>query len=82
VVQSTKEILDDLEPSKKIRQSIKVIGRTMYCFACFAEDPSPKEIAAIYCACGMFLCTFHMIRHKCQVISRMEYDKEMTASLA
>ena len=80
--ESTKEILDDLEPSKKVRQSVKVIGRTMYCFACYAEDPSPNEVAAFYCACGMFLCTFHMIRHKCLIISRMEYDKEITAGLA
>jgi len=80
--ESTKEILDDMEPSKKVRQSVKVIGRTMYCFACYAEDPSPNEVAAFYCACGMFLCTFHLIRHKCQIISRMEYDEEITAGLA
>jgi hypothetical protein len=55
----------------------------MVCFVCFAQEPTPKEEAAtFYCACGSLLCTFHMISHKCLVISRMEYDEELMAGLA
>jgi hypothetical protein len=74
----------ETEPSsKKVRQTLKVIGRTMVCFVCFAQEPTPKsEEATFYCACGSLLCTFHMISHKCLVISRMEFDKELIESLA
>jgi hypothetical protein len=75
------EILDDLEPSKKVRQSVKVLGRTVFCFACIGKEPSSKETAAFYCGCGSFLCTYHVIVHKCLVTSSMEFDKELLASL-
>jgi hypothetical protein len=73
-------VLDDLEPSKKIRQSIKVLGRTVYCYACDSK-PAPKEKAAFYCACGTFLCTYHVIVHKCLVTSSMEFSNELISSL-
>lgn len=74
---------EDLPSSKKVRQSLKVIGRTMVCFVCFSQEPARKEEpATFYCACGTLLCTFHTISHKCLVISRMEYDEELMASLA
>jgi hypothetical protein len=75
------EMLDDLEPSKKVRQSVKVLGRTVFCFACTGKEPSSKETAAFYCGCGSFLCTYHVIVHKCLVTSSMEFDKELLASL-
>ncbi len=75
------EMLDDLEPSKKVRQSVKVLGRTVFCFACTGKEPSSKETAAFYCGCGSFLCTYHVIIHRCLVTSSMEFDKELLASL-
>jgi len=65
-----------------VRQTLKVIGRTMICFVCFGEPTPKEEEATFYCACGSLLCTFHMISHKCLVISRMEYDEELIAGLA
>jgi len=54
----------------------------MICFVCFGEPTPKEEEATFYCACGSLLCTFHMISHKCLVISRMEYDEELIAGLA
>jgi succinate dehydrogenase/fumarate reductase-like Fe-S protein len=72
---------DDFEPLKNVRQSIKVLARTIYCSKCLAADPSSKETSSFYCPCGSFLCTYHIIGHKCLVTSSMEYDKELLASL-
>ncbi len=72
---------DDLEPLKKVRQNIRVLARTIYCSKCLSADPSSKETASFYCPCGSFLCTYHIIGHKCLVTSSMEYDKELLASL-
>ena len=81
VTPTASEVLDDLEPSKKVRQSVKVLGRTVFCFACTGKEPSSKETAAFYCGCGSFLCTYHVIIHRCLVTSSMEFDKELLASL-
>jgi hypothetical protein len=54
----------------------------MVCYVCFGQEPPKEESAVFYCACGSLLCTVHMISHKCLVISRMEYDEELIASLA
>jgi hypothetical protein len=72
---------DDMEPLKKVRQSVKVLARTIYCLKCLSEQPSTKETASFYCPCGSFICTYHAIGHKCLVTSSMEYDKELLASL-
>jgi succinate dehydrogenase/fumarate reductase-like Fe-S protein len=72
---------DDFEPLKNVRQSIKVLARTIYCSKCLSADPTSKETSSFYCPCGSFLCTYHIIGHKCLVTSSMEYDKELLASL-
>lgn len=72
---------EDMEPLKKVRQSIRVLARTIYCSKCLAADPASKETAGFYCPCGSFLCTYHIIGHKCLVTSSMEYDKELLGSL-
>jgi hypothetical protein len=77
----SEEAFDDLEPSKKVRQTVKVLGRTVFCFACTGKEPSSKETAAFYCGCGSFLCTYHVIIHRCLVTSSMEFDKDLLASL-
>jgi hypothetical protein len=72
---------DDFEPLKNVRQSIKVLARTIYCSKCLSTDPSSKETASFYCPCGTFVCTYHIITHKCLVTSSMEYDRELLSSL-
>jgi hypothetical protein len=85
----------DLEP--KIRQRVAIIGRTIECSRCTAEIEidsldgdgkrkkkkvkTVRDVAAIYCACGSFLCAFHAFSHKCIVSSSLEYDKELLAAL-
>ncbi len=78
----TPDVLDDLEPSKGVRQTVKVLSRTVYCFACVAKERDSREEAVFYCACGSFLCCYHAIAHKCLVTSSMEYNEELLASLA
>jgi hypothetical protein len=75
-------ILEDVEVSKRFRQNIKVVGRTIYCLDCLSDEPGSHELAGFYCACGSFLCSLHIIGHKCQVSQAMEYQKELTAALA
>ncbi len=72
---------DDIEPLKKVRQTVKVLARTIYCSKCLSDEPSTKETASFYCPCGVFLCTYHIIGHKCLVTSSLEFDKELVASL-
>ncbi|MGI0081093.1 MAG: hypothetical protein ACRECH_15900, partial [Nitrososphaerales archaeon] len=48
------DIFEEMEP--KVRQQVKIIGRTIFCFRCEGS----KEMASYYCACGSFLCTFHL----------------------
>jgi hypothetical protein len=73
---------EDLEPLQRVRQSIKVLARTIYCTKCLSQDQFTKETASFYCPCGSFLCVYHTIGHKCLVTSSMEFDKELLASLA
>lgn len=73
---------EDLEPLQKVRQSIKVLARTIYCAKCLSADQYTKETASFYCPCGTFLCVYHAIGHRCLVTSSIEFDKELLASLA
>ncbi|MCL5067478.1 MAG: hypothetical protein M1368_03890, partial [Thaumarchaeota archaeon] len=52
--ETSNDILDEMEP--KIRQQIRIVGRTIFCFRCEGS----KEMASFYCACGSFLCTIHL----------------------
>jgi hypothetical protein len=72
---------EQLEP-KKVRQCIKIVGRTVYCSSCAFRDVAAQETAGFYCGCGVFLCSFHILTHKCMMTSSMEYDAELIASLA
>jgi hypothetical protein len=69
------EELGELE--SKVRQHIKVVGRTLFCFRC---DGS-KEIASHYCACGSFLCTLHLAEHSCLVSASLQYNEELMHAL-
>jgi hypothetical protein len=67
-----------VELETKVRQQVKVVGRTLFCFRC---DGS-KEIASYYCACGSFLCSFHLAEHSCLVSASMEYNEELLHALS
>jgi late competence protein required for DNA uptake (superfamily II DNA/RNA helicase) len=67
---------EDFEP-KDMRQQIKIVGRTISCHRC--QDS--KEMASFYCACGSFLCAFHVGGHKCLVTASMQYGREVLAGL-
>ncbi len=68
-------IFDEMEP--KVRQQVKIVGRTLFCFRC---DGS-KEMASYYCACGSFLCTIHLAEHSCLVSASMQYNEELMGAL-
>jgi hypothetical protein len=70
------DLFDEMEP--KVRQQIKVVGRTIFCFRC---DGS-KEMAGYYCACGSFLCTLHLAEHSCLVSASLQYNDELIQALA
>ncbi len=76
------EILADLEPAKKVRQNLKVVGRTVYCYTCSREDKNSREIASFYCPCGAFICVNHMLEHTCLLSSSLEYTDDLLASLS
>ncbi|HKW05300.1 MAG TPA: hypothetical protein VJN71_08385 [Nitrososphaerales archaeon] len=67
--------LEEMEP--KVRQQIKIVGRTIFCFRC---DGS-KEMASFYCSCGSFLCALHLTEHSCLVSSSMQYNEELLSAL-
>ena len=69
------DIFDEMEP--KVRQQMKIIGRTIFCFRCEGS----KEMASYYCACGSFLCTLHLAEHSCLVSASMQYNKELLDAL-
>ena len=69
-------LFEELEP--KVRQQIRVVGRTMFCFRCEGS----KEIASYYCPCGSFLCTIHLAEHSCLVSSSMQYNEELRQALS
>ncbi|MGI0079704.1 MAG: hypothetical protein ACRECH_08770 [Nitrososphaerales archaeon] len=76
------EILADLEPSKKVRQNLKVVGRTVFCYRCSSENKNSKEIASFYCPCGSFLCAGHLLEHVCLISTCLEYTEDLLASLS
>ena len=71
----TQDIFDEMEP--KVRQQVKIIGRTIFCFRCEGS----KEMASYYCACGSFLCTLHLAEHSCLVSASMQYNEEVLDAL-
>ncbi len=81
-MENLSEILADLEPAKKVRQSLKVVGRTVYCYACSREDKNSREIASFYCPCGSFVCVNHLLEHTCLLSSSLEYTDDLLASLS
>ncbi len=70
------DLFRELEP--KVRQQIRVVGRTIFCLRC--EDS--KEIASYYCACGAFMCTLHLAQHSCLVSSSMQYNEELRQAMS
>jgi hypothetical protein len=70
------DLFEEMEP--KIRQRIKVVGRTIFCFRC---DGS-KELAGYYCGCGSFMCALHLAEHSCLVSSSMQYNQELLQALS
>ena len=69
-------LFEELEP--RVRQQIRVVGRSMFCFRCEGS----KELASYYCACGSFLCTLHLAEHSCLVTSSLQYNEEIKQALA
>jgi hypothetical protein len=59
----------------KPRQSVKILGHTVPCKSCM------EEIASFYCPCGIFLCAFHMIGHKCLITLRGMYSGDLISGL-
>ncbi len=70
------DLFDELEP--KVRQQVRIVGRTMFCFRCEGS----KEVASYYCACGSFMCTFHLAQHSCLVSSSLQYNEELKQALS
>lgn len=70
------DLFEELEP--RVRQSIRVVGRTIFCFRCEGS----KEMASYYCACGSFLCTLHLAEHSCLVSSSMQYNEELMQAMS
>lgn len=58
-----------------MNQSVKVVGRAVVCYKC-------KELAAIYCPCGAFLCELHYAGHTCLITSSMNMDESWRDALA
>ena len=70
------DVFQEMEP--KVRQRIKVVGRTLFCFRCEGS----KEMAGYYCACGSFLCSLHLAEHSCLVSASLQYNEEVMQALA
>jgi hypothetical protein len=70
------DLFDEMEP--KIRQQIRVVGRTIFCFRCEGS----KELAGYYCGCGSFMCALHLAEHTCLVSSSMQYNQELLQALS
>ena len=68
-------LFEEMEP--KVRQRIKVVGRTLFCVRCEGS----KELAGYYCACGSFLCTIHLAEHSCLVSASFQYNDELLQAL-
>ena len=73
--EASNDMLNEMEP--KIRQQIRIVGRTIFCFRCEGS----KEMASFYCACGSFLCTIHLAEHSCLVSASMQYNDELLRAL-
>ena len=70
------DLFREMEP--RVRQQIRVVGRTIFCFRCEGS----KELASFYCACGSFLCTLHLAEHSCLVSASMQYNEELKQALS
>lgn len=70
------DFFEELEP--RVRQHIRIVGRTIFCFRCEGS----KEMASYYCACGSFLCTLHLAEHSCLVSSSMQYNEELMQAMS
>ncbi|MDG6908561.1 MAG: hypothetical protein JRN20_22565, partial [Nitrososphaerota archaeon] len=73
---TSEDSFDEMEP--KIRQQIRIVGRTIFCFRCEGS----KEMASYYCACGSFLCIMHLAEHSCLVSASMQYNDELLQALS
>jgi len=73
---SKDDLFEEMEP--KVRQQIKIVGRTIFCFRCEGS----KEMAGYYCACGSFLCTLHLAEHSCLVSASLQYTEELLQALS
>ena len=72
----SEDLFMEMEP--KIRQQIRIVGRSIFCFKCEGS----KELASYYCACGSFLCALHLAMHTCLVSSSLQYNEELLQSLS
>jgi len=70
------DLFQELEP--KVRQNIRIVGRTIFCFRCEGS----KELASHYCPCGSFLCTFHLAEHSCLISASMQYNEELRQAMS
>ena len=59
----------------RVKQTIKVISRTVFCIRC------NEEVAAYYSPCGAFLCTIDFISHNCTNTLKETYYKDLIQSL-
>lgn len=59
----------------RVKQTIKVVSRTIFCIRCH------DEVAAYYCPCGAFLCTIDFISHNCTNTLKEMYHKDLTEAL-
>ena len=64
----------DLADRKSV-QVLHIVGHGVCCRNCM------KEIAAFYCPCGAFLCSFDMLSHKCLITLRQTFSDELTKAL-
>ncbi len=58
-----------------VKQTIKVIGRTIFCARC------DEEVATYYCPCGVFLCTIDFVSHNCTNTLKETYYKDLIQAL-
>ena len=66
--------VDDKDRVINPHQSVKVVGKTIFCNSC-------NNLAEFYCACGQFFCFIHLASHRCLVQFRTSVSKEILNSL-
>ena len=59
----------------RVKQTIKVVSRTVFCVRC------NEEVAAYYCPCGVFLCTIDFVSHNCTNTLKEMYYKDLVQAL-